>query len=38
VLRAVGMTRDDPWLVLTFEQALLIEVSRPKGGYFGGRQ
>jgi hypothetical protein len=38
VLKVIGMTTDDPWLVLTFEQALLIEVSRPKGGYFGGRR
>jgi hypothetical protein len=33
VLKAIGMTPADPWLVLTLEQALLIEASRPKGGY-----
>jgi hypothetical protein len=38
VLKAIGMTPADPWLVLTFEKALLIEASRPKGGYFGGRR
>ena len=32
-LKAIGMTHNDPWLVLTPEAALLIEVSRPRGGY-----
>lgn len=32
-LKAIGMTHNDPWLVLTPEAALLIEISRPRGGY-----
>ena len=38
VLKAIGMTTDDPWLVLTLDDALLIEASRPRGGYFGAKK
>jgi len=39
ILPVIGMTTDDPWLVLTLEHALLIEAQRPRGGYFAkGRQ
>jgi len=37
-LKVIGLTTDDPWLVLDLDQALLIEASRPRGGYYGGQR
>jgi hypothetical protein len=36
-LKALGMTTRDGWLVLDLDRAVLIEASRPQGGYFAGR-
>jgi hypothetical protein len=39
VLKVIGMTTDDPWLVLTLDHALMIEACRPCGGYrLSGRE
>jgi hypothetical protein len=39
VLKVLGLLPDDRGsLVLTLDDALLIEACRPRGGYFGGQR